>query len=525
MQVCPDLNLIADFLIKKREGHRLSREIFNRLFDNKDSVFISASDCEKLTHILIESASLYSIDREYLFDAFKRLLQQVKIFSVTGASVRESIDATSFEGIEKHILYKNFKRIAPDGIIISSDKNFQHLKDVFSPEEFLNNYNRLSRTKSIPLLDLKAQYRYLLEDIDETILKTVADAKYILGPEVKELEEKISRYIGTKYCIGVASGTDALVLSLRALAIQRKGREFWDKEDLIITTPFTFTATGDSILRAGATPLFVDIDPETYNIDPRNIKDAISTYGDRVKGILPVHLYGQACEMDEIMNIAREHNLFVVEDVAQAFGGMWRGRKLGGIGDTGCFSFFPSKNLGAFGDAGAVVTNSEELFEIIRMLRVHGGRDKYNVEHIGYKARLDTIQAGVLLEKLKVIDKLNEKRRKSAEIYNNLLKDVQYIKIPFTLPDAYHVYHQYTIRVLNNHRDNLQGYLKQHGISSMIYYPVPLHKMKIFDKKSIFRNLKDSETTAMQVLSLPVDPLQDYAAIKTIETLVKEFFR
>src|SRR3972149_441449 len=287
--------------------------------------------------------------------------------------------------------------------------------------------------KQIPMLDLRREYEYMKKDIDAAISRCLEHQKWILGPEVGELERKIAEYIGVKHCIGISSGTDALVLALRALAIKTKGKEYFDRDDEIITTPFTFTATGDAILRAGATPVFVDINPDTYNIDPVKIREYISSAGpDNIVGIVPVHLYGQSCGMDEIMEIARENDLFILEDVAQAFGGKWKGKRLGAIGTAGTFSFFPSKNLGGFGDGGMVSTNDDEIAELVRMLLKHGGRDKYNVDHIGYNARLDTLQAAILLAKFKYIDEFNERRRKIAEIYNRELADIDGVVLPMS---------------------------------------------------------------------------------------------
>lgn len=391
--------------------------------------------------------------------------------------------------------------------------------------------------KNIPMLDLRLEYEYMKNDIDTSIKKCLEHQKWIFGPEVKELEDKIASYIGVKHCIGVCSGTESLVLSLRALAIKTKGREYFDRSDLIITTPFTFTATGDAILRAGATPVFVDIDPATYNIDPVQISHALSSMpsASNVVGILPVHLYGQSCQMDEIMKIAEEHNLFVVEDVAQAFGGMWKGKRLGSIGTTGSFSFFPSKNLGGFGDAGMVSTNDDELAGLMRMLLKHGGKDKYNVDHIGYNARLDTLQAAILIAKFKYIDEFNNRRRKIADLYTEGLKDVNGLVLPcptqpsvystIQLPDG-HVFHQYTVRVLNGKRDELQSYLKEKGISTMVYYPFPLHKMKVFEGRcEIFENLTYAEQACESVFSLPVEPLMKQEDMLYIAQTVKSFFK
>lgn len=368
--------------------------------------------------------------------------------------------------------------------------------------------------KQIPMLDLKAEYEYMKADIDAALEKCIGHQKWIFGPEVKELEEKIAEYTGVQYCIGTSSGTEALVLSLRAMAIKLKNQEYFDRTDEIITTPFTFTATGDAILRSGATPVFVDIDPATYNIDPANIREYITrnlepgTQNSKVVGILPVHIYGQACDMDEIMNIANEHNLFVIEDVAQAFGGSTgSSQKLGSIGTAGAFSFFPSKNLGGFGDGGMVSTDDADLAELVRMLLKHGGKDKYNVDHIGYNARLDTLQAAVLLAKFKYIDEFNERRRQIASLYNKALRDLNNISLPVPLPAVGHVYHQYTIRTKK--RDGLQQFLKENSVGTMIYYPVPLHHMKVFEGRS--RNagsLAYSEEACKTVLSLPIEPLQ-----------------
>jgi dTDP-4-amino-4,6-dideoxygalactose transaminase len=379
--------------------------------------------------------------------------------------------------------------------------------------------------KQIPMLDLKLEYEYMKADIDDAIKQCLEHQRWILGPEVKELEERVAEYLGVKHCIGICSGTDALTLSLRSQAIILKNQEHFSSEDEIITTSFTFTATGDAILRSGATPVFIDIDPDTFNVDPDKIRDYLKS-NSNVVGILPVHLYGQSCNMDEIMKVAEEHGLFVVEDVAQAFGGSWKDKKLGSIGDTGAFSFFPSKNLGGFGDGGMVATNDDETMELVRMLLRHGGKDKYNVDHIGYNARIDTLQAAVVLSKLKYIDEFNEKRRKIAEIYNDGLKNVEGIILPKFLPESDHVCHQYTLQVLNGKRDDLQKYLKDNGVSSMIYYPYPLHKMKVFGNgRSISNgNLGGSEEATRSVLSLPVEPLQNVDDTAYVIDCVKRYF-
>lgn len=431
MNILTDLNIVLDYLITKRAGNPVAERLYKLLNDCKCTVWISSSSVDNLQYILIGEARRYGLDINYTMAEFRNYLKDIKLFSVTGKSIRMSLKAAD---LEDQIIYSNFKRIAPDGIVISNDIGFQNYPDVISPAEFMANHENLLKSKAVPMLNLKEEYRYAIEELDSAVLNSVAQTNYILGPEVKELETKIAEYLGVKHCIGASSGTEALVLSLRALAIKIRGEEYFSREDQIIATPFAFTATGDAILRSGATPVFVDIDPTTFNINIDEIRKYLSSSSSRqVVGILPVHLYGQSCQMDEIMDIAKEYNLFVVEDVAQAFGGTFQGKKLGSIGTTGCFSFFPSKNLGGFGDGGMVSTDDDEIADLVRMLIKHGGKDKYNVDHIGYNARLDTLQAGVLLAKFKYIDAFNERRRKIAEIYNKELANIEDLVLPSAL--------------------------------------------------------------------------------------------
>lgn len=381
--------------------------------------------------------------------------------------------------------------------------------------------------KQIQMLDLQLEYNYMKKDIDAAIRTCLEHQKWIFGPEVKELETTIAGYIGVEQCIGVSSGTEALVLSLRALAIKLKGQEYFDKTDEIITTPFTFTATGDAILRSGATPVFVDIDPRTYNIDPMRIREYLKGKKSGVVGIIPVHLYGQACDMDGITAIAEEHGLFIVEDIAQAFGGEYKGKKLGAIGVTGAFSFFPSKNLGGFGDGGLVSTNDSGLAELIRMLLKHGGKDKYNVDHIGYNGRLDTLQAAVVLAKFKYIDEFNGRRRKIAEAYNKGLSGLKSLVLPAhnDADASLHVYHQYTVSA--EKREDLQAHLGAKGISTMVYYPFPLHKMKVFGggRAIASGSLGNAENASSRVFSLPIEPLQSQEDTDYIIGSIREYFR
>lgn len=394
--------------------------------------------------------------------------------------------------------------------------------------------------KQIPMLDLRREYEYMKTEIDSALQKCLEHQKWIFGPEIKEFEDALKKYLGVKNCIGVSSGTEALVLSLRALAIKTKGEEYFSRQDEIITTPFTFTATGDAILRSGATPVFIDIDPVTYNIDPAMVRSYLtaqqSDNSTKVVGIVPVHLYGRTSDMTDIMNLAEEYNLFVVEDVAQAFGATWKGSRLGSIGNTGAFSFFPSKNLGGFGDSGMVTTDDDEITELVRMLLKHGGKDKYNVNHIGYNGRLDTLQAAILLAKFKYIDEFNKKRNEIARIYSRGLKGIEGLSLPVEHDDpilsasplksdnSYHAFHQYTVQTAR--RDELLKALNEKGVSTMIYYPFPLHKMKVFEgRMKTFGDLVYSEKAAKEVLSLPIEPLQQYDETKYVVDCIRQFFK
>lgn len=364
--------------------------------------------------------------------------------------------------------------------------------------------NNPNQPRQVPLLDLPRQQAEFSAEIDEALKRVTSGAAYILGPEVKMLEQQLASYLGVAHCSGVASGTDALVIALRALAIVRTGKEYFSPDDEVIVPSFTFTASGEAVLHAGATPVFVDIDPATFNINPEAAAAAVNSH---TIGLMPVHLFGNPCPMDAIMELARKHDLFVVEDVAQAFGASFGPSKLGSFG-TGAFSFFPSKNLGGFGDGGAVTTGEEELATVIRMLRTHGGRDKYNAEHIGYNSRLDTLQAAVLLVKLKHVERLNRCRRAIASYYDQHLCGLDWLTLPSAVPGGEHVYNQYTVRVLNGKRDLVQEKLREKGIGTAVYYPVPLHRMNLFAGRcKTAGSLEQTERACAEVLSLPIEPL------------------
>ncbi len=345
---------------------------------------------------------------------------------------------------------------------------------------------------AVPILDLRPGYLALKPEIDAAIQRVVDANDFILGGDVRQFEERAAAYLGVRHAIGVNSGTDALVIGLKALGIA--------PGDEVITSPFSFFATAESIEHAGARPVFVDIDPVTFDIDTSLIEEAITS---RTRAILPVHLFGRPAEMVEIARIAQRHGLFVVEDCAQSFGAiLGDGRKTGSVGDANAFSFFPSKTLGAFGDGGLVVTNSDAVAETARALRAHGSLKKYYNDRIGYNSRLDTLQAAVLNVKLPHVDGWNAARRSLARAYNARLRPEAGIRVP-EIVDG-HAFHQYTVRIENGHRDGVRTYLAERGIATMVYYPVPIDRLPLYDGK--YRPCPQSARASAEVLSLPIWP-------------------
>ena len=386
----------------------------------------------------------------------------------------------------------------------------------------------------VPLLDLKAQYLTIKEEIKSAIEEVLESQRFILGPKVEELEKNIAQYSGTKYAVGVSSGTDALLVSLMALNIK--------PGDEVITTPFTFFSTAGVIARLNAVPVFVDIDPVTYNIDPNKLHDLIKNQKSKIKNkksefkikcIISVHLFGQCADMAPIMEIAKKYNLYVIEDAAQSIGAEYYGGKAGSIGDLGIFSFFPSKNLGGYGDGGMVVTNDESLYHKIKVLRVHGAEPKYYHKIVGGNFRLDALQAVVLNVKLKYLDEWSRKRRENAEYYNRRFKELSliekgYIQIPVPVyknsgSKNYHIYNQYTIRV--KERDKLREFLKENSIGTEVYYPVPLHLQECFKYLGYTKgDLPVSEEASQTVLSLPIYPELTDEQKEYIIQKIKEFY-
>ena len=343
----------------------------------------------------------------------------------------------------------------------------------------------------IPMVDLKGQYQTLKEEIEQGFQETLQNTSFILGPNVQAFEKEAADYLQAKHAISCASGTDALHLALLAAGI--------GEGDEVITTSFTFIATAEAICYVGATPVYVDIKPDTYNIDPEKIEAAIT---DKTKVILPVHLFGQPADMDAIMALAEKHNLIVIEDCAQSFGADINGRMTGSIGLAGCHSFFPSKNLGCYGDGGMVTTNDDAVAEQLRMLRNHGSKVRYYHDIVGYNSRLDELQAVVLRAKLKRLPGYNQERRRAAHTYSHLLAEV--VTPPQEDGIGTHIYHQYTL--LTDQRDAIMQKLQDNNIGCAIYYPVPLHQQKVFAEICKQVSLPVTEDVASRCMSLPIYP-------------------
>jgi len=370
-------------------------------------------------------------------------------------------------------------------------------------------------TTEIPLVDLKAQYESIKREIDDAIRSVINSTQFILGQQGNAFEAEIAAYCGTKYAVGVASGTDALKLALKACGIQ--------PGDEVITTPFTFIATTEAIVECGARPVFIDIEPDTYNINPAKIEPKTTK---KTKAILPVYLYGQPADMDAILKLATKYKLKVIEDCAQALGAKYRDKKAGSLGDAACLSFFPSKVLGAYGDAGMVMTDSTQIAEQVAMLRNHGCKQKYYHTVAGFNSRLDEVQAAVLRVKLKHLDKWIELRRQKAELYNKLLGQIDGITPPHSAQYSYHNFNYYTIRIHSNkiNRSDLTEHLSSRGISTAVYYPLSLHLQEVY--KSLGYKAGDfpeSEKAQEQVLSLPIYPELENGNIEKIARTIEDY--
>ena len=369
--------------------------------------------------------------------------------------------------------------------------------------------------KQIPPVDLSRQYQLIKEEADSAVLEILSSGRYIGGEAIATFEREFANYIGVTECVSCNSGTDALLLALQALDI--------GAGDEVITTPFSFFATAETISRVGATPVFVDIDLETFNLNLSQVERAITP---QTKAIIPVHIFGQPVDMTELMMIAKQHQLYAIEDCAQATGAIWGKDKVGSIGDIGCFSFFPTKNLGGCGDGGAITTNNLAIAKKIRILKEHGSPTRYRHDFVGINSRLDAMQAAVLTVKLPYLDRWNQQRQKAASYYQELLQHVKALELPQALPGGTSVWNQYTVRLATakeGKRELLQSKLRERGIISMIYYPIPLHLQPVYQDLGYKKGqLPKVEIAACEVLSLPMFPVLSKAEQKQVAYAVKD---
>lgn len=371
--------------------------------------------------------------------------------------------------------------------------------------------------KKIPPVDLARQYQQIAQETDAAILAVLKSGYYIGGPVVSEFEQQFAEYVGTSHAIGCNSGTDALYLAVLALEI--------GPGDEVITPSFTFFATAEMVSQTGATPVFVDIDPLTFNLDPHKLEAAITP---KTKAIIPVHLFGQPVDMGMVMAIAEKHHLFVIEDCAQATGAKWQDQQVGSWGHINAFSFFPTKNLGGCGDGGAVTTNDPVLADKVRMLKEHGSRQRYFHEEIGINSRLDALQAAILQIKLRYLDEWNQQRQQAAQLYTELLNPIPHLILPTEIDGGEHVWNQYTIRIQNDDsqgisRDCVREKLQESGVLSMIYYPIPLHLQVVYQSLGYpLGSFPQTEAIAEQVLSLPMFPGINVEEQKQVAYALKE---
>jgi dTDP-4-amino-4,6-dideoxygalactose transaminase len=369
---------------------------------------------------------------------------------------------------------------------------------------------------NVPLLDLKAQYRGIKSELLAVIEAVCDEQGFVLGPRLAEFEKATAQYIGARHAVGCASGSDALLLALMALGVEAG--------DEVITVPFTFFATAGAISRLGARPVFVDIEADSFNIDPHDVERAITP---RTKAIIPVHLFGQCADMAGINDVAKRRRIRVIEDACQAIGAAQEGRRAGVLSDVGCFSFFPTKNLGGFGDGGLMTTDDDALADALAMLRVHGSRVRYLHEAVGINSRLDALQAAVLHVKLKYLDQWTEGRRRNADRYQRLFAQAQLldrVMLPVTKPGNFHVYNQYTVRV--RQRDELRTFLKEKGVGSEVYYPLPMHLQNCYQALGYHKgSFPVSERAAEEVLSLPIYAELTEEQQAYVVQMIGEFYR
>ena len=485
-------------------------------WENSDSVlaFCDAGICEGWmlanSFPTIEYVIDRSLNKATATATLRQLYPRVSIIPLRSSLISESL--AKYPGrFEDGLQMAAARQFNLDYIVTRNVRHFDRSPvPAVTPDQFIEIFKKDRDGKNIPFVDLAAQLHEIYNDIDDGLTEAIQSCAFILGPKVQEFEREFAEFCEAKHCVGVSNGTAALHLALLALGV--------GGGDDVITVTNTFAATCEPILYTGARPVFVDVDERTFNMDVSKLEAAITP---RTKAIIPVHLCGQPADMDPIMQVAKRHNLFVVEDACQAHGARYKGRRVGGIGHVGCFSFYPGKNLGAYGDAGAVITNDDEINTKVRMLRDHGTTSKYHHAVVGYNYRLSSMQATVLSAKLKRLDKWNAMRRRNASLYGKALAELDIIT-PFEPEYAESVYHLYMIRTKN--RDELRERLGRGGISSGLHYPVPLHLQDAFAHLGFKKgDFPVAEMLADEILSLPMFPELEPPMIERCAIVVKDF--
>lgn len=449
----------------------------------------------------------------------KQLLEVLAVLPQTAWDVRKSLGTTETD-FEVSLAVTAVLAFKLNGLVTLQPDAYKGTQaQALAAADVVRILKSGNKADNVPLLDIPASYHEILEDVEQEMAEVTRSGHFILGPQVAALEEKIASYCGSKFAVGVSSGTDALLISLMAAGIGHG--------DEVITTPFTFYATVGSIARTGAKPVFVDIDPTSYNMRPEQIENKITG---KTRAIIPVHLYGQCVDMDPVLQVARKHDLVVIEDAAQAIGSTYKNRKAGSLGEYGCFSFFPTKNLGGVGDAGMVTTSSEACFEKLKTLRVHGSKVKYFHEMVGGNFRLDTLQAAAISAKLKYLEGWTKKRRENALLYNRLFEKHSlqgHIQPPLEVFPL-HVYNQYVIRIKNGgtKRDELRKHLLAKKVVTEIYYPHPMHLQACFASLGYrMGDFPESEKAAAEVLALPIYPELTQEQQEYVVHSVSDFFK
>ena len=502
-----DINVILDVLLN-RSGAEISEQLFELISEGKIRGWVAASSLPIIEYLILKELKASGAENavhltKQLMDWLSGLL---KPLSVPGQESFELLGKS--KDFEDAQIVLSALALGEEAIIVSNDKKFDGMEKltVLTPVtclEQLSNTTKLLDT-FIAFIDLKAQQRQILPQLEKNIRQVFNHGKYIMGPEVQELEQKLANYVGVEHCISVSSGTDALLIAMMALGV--------GQGDEVITTPFSFIATAETIVLLGAIPIFVDIDSRTYNINPNQIEAAITS---KTKAIMPVSLYGQCADFDAINAIAEKYNIPVIEDGAQSFGATYKGQKSCSLSTIGCTSFFPSKPLGAYGDGGACFTNNESLAQIMQQIRVHGQDRRYHHPRIGINGRMDTFQAAILLAKLEIFPQEVEARGRIGQIYTDKLKDI--VTTPYVESHNTSVYAQYTIQVDN--RDELQNKLKEQGVPTAVHYPIPLNKQPAFTHLK-GKNYAVAEKVAEKVMSLPMHPyLTEIEQIEIIDTI------